>query len=332
MSQYYTPRPATQRTSSSQASSSAGVERSPLQVNPEDSIYVFPNPPSSSGSIPASPSIGSDISIPTDLTSSHFSDVRSRASSQDATSSRRTRLSSPPADSIGRHFSIGADGDPEVEIWDWNADDTDSIAVSDESSGVDLEAEIDRAQRWELLTHRVQRVPRDQISTSSVWRARQQQLDHESRFRPLHNVPLPTKLHRRHRSNASDPGPLVIHPHIRIPLLSFIASMLFVDESTVRLLTHPSSESTLFPGHSSSVDEESTEDEDEPRETKLLSSTSEESGSQRLKEGLAATCDHDLFPFNPFSLTRSIRFNGLWGLVNGVWSSGGQAWREVWTV
>ena len=33
-------------------------------------------------------------------------------------------------------------------------------------------------------------------------------------------------------------------------------------------------------------------------------------------EGLAVTCDPDLFPLN---LTRGLHFNGLMGLVNGEW-------------
>lgn len=317
MSQYYVPRPSAPRTSSSQVSAPRQSERDPFQDDLESSIYVFPNPSSSAGSAPSSPSLGSDISVPTELTLSNLSDLRSRHGSRHGSVSRERSGASVPMD-IGRHFSVGAEGDPEVEIWDWNAD-TESIAVSDESV-VGLEGQIDRAHRWELLTLR--RGRQDQISTSSLWRARQQQLESVM----SRHASSPPRMHQRELSHDSDPGPIIRHPHTRIPMLSFLASLLFVDDSTVRLLTHPSSESALFPGHTSSVDEDHSPSE---QERALHSPVKLMDNNQTLKGGLAVACDPDFLPFNPFALT-SLPINSLLGIVNGVWNSSGRAWREVW--
>jgi len=324
MSQYYRPRQS-QRGPSPHSSVAREQEREQLslQIDLEDSIYVFPNPSSSAGSSPLSPSLGSDISAPTDLTLSRPSGSRSRSrnSSDHGSFSQTKSISGRMPTNIGRRISVGVDGDPEVEIWDWNTDMDTSVAVSEESA-VGLE-DVDRTHRWNVLVPRRNHSSRrDPFSSSSLWRARQQQLDYVT----SRTASVPRSTHRRHRSVDSVAGSIADHSRIRIQMLSFIASLLFIDEATIRLLTHPSSESALFLGHSYSDEHPSDEHDGPPHgAAKLLAGSDEK---QTLKEGLAIACDPSVLPFNPFALPRP---SGLWDLVNGVWTNSGRAWREVWT-
>jgi len=133
---------------------------------------------------------------------------------------------------------------------------------------------------------------------------------------------VPRSMHRRHRSVASDPGSIARHPYIRFPMLSFIASLLFIDEATIHLLTQSPSESALFLGHSYS-DEHPSDEHDICRTPhgviKLLADSDD---NRTLKAGLAVASDSDILPFNPFAFP-----SGLWSLVSGVWKNSGFAWR-----
>jgi len=215
---------------------------------------------------------------------------------------------------IGRRFSIGTDGDPELEVWEWNTE-MDSLTGSDEGA-VDIE-EVDRAHRWNLLASRQLQRP---VCSSSLWRARQQQLDSATSR-------TSSVLRSTHQRHPSDPGLIIPCHHKCIPL-SFIASLLLVDKSTIGLLTHASSESALFPGHSY-LDEQPTDEHNETPHgaTKLFADLE---GDRTLLEGLAVACDPEFIPFNPFALP-SLQLSGLWSIVNGVWRNGGRAWRDVWT-
>ena len=177
---------------------------------------------------------------------------------------------------------------------------------------MNLEAEVDRAYRWELLN--VRRFPRDPVSSSWLWRARQQQLESAT-----HGAsPL-----QRCRSVERDPIVRLPHKRINIPMLSFITSILFIDDSTINLLAHPSSDSALFPGHSYPA-----ENEDIPfRAVKAVKGLEEH---RTLKEGLAIACDPDNLPSNPFTLS-GLGLGGLCRLVNGVWTSSESPRREIWT-
>jgi hypothetical protein len=107
-------------------------------------------------------------------------------------------------------------------------------------------------------------------------------------------------------------------------MLSFIASVLCIDESTTSLLTHPSSESALFPQNIDSDEHPSDEHGGMPHGlTKLFA------GQGSLREGLAVACDPEFTPSNPFAFP-SLQLSGLCSFVNGVWISGGRVLREVW--
>jgi hypothetical protein len=282
------------------------MEQHLLQIDLEDSIYVFPNPSSSAGS---ATSLGSDISTPTDLTLSPLSRSRSRHSSNNGSFSR-TRSSGHVPLSIRQR---GVDGDPELEIWDWNTD-MDGVAVSDESS-LNMEEVDDRAHRLELLTPR-------RVSSSSLWRARQQKLDSIT----SRALSISQNTHRRQRNVDSDLGPIILSHHKRMPMLSFIASVLFIDESTFSLLTHPSSEPALFTRHLDSGEYPPNEHSGAHDIVKLFAGSEER---RSLREGLAVACDPEFTPLNPFAFP-SLRLGGLRSLVNGVWIDSRRALREIW--
>ncbi|KIM89225.1 hypothetical protein PILCRDRAFT_2487 [Piloderma croceum F 1598] len=307
---YYRPRQSQRASSTRVDPRDRETEQHLLQIDLEDSIYVFPNPSSES----AGSSFGSDIATPTDLTISPLSRSRSRHSSNRG---GRTRSSSSGhvSLSIRPRFGIEAGEDPELEI-DWDTD-MDSVAATDESA-LNME-EADRAHRWKSLTppelHRV--------SSSSLWRARQQMLDSSTSW----TSSVSRNTHWRHRSVDSDLGPIIHDHHKRIPMLSFIATLLFIDESTTSLLTHPSSESALYPQNIDSDEHPSDENSGTSHGLTKLSAGLEGQGS--LREGLTVACDPEFTPLNPFAF-HSLQLSGLWSFVNGVWISGGRVLREVW--
>ena len=306
MSQYYRPR-------QQHVPSSVSGERErgrALRIGVEDFVYVFPTPSSSGGSGPSSPAFGSDISAPTDLTLSSLSVSQSRDSSNHGSVSRTRSIGRMPT--LRRPFSVGVDGDLEL---DWA--DMDSMAVSDENV-VDSE-EIDRAHRWSFLVPRRSR--RDRVSSTSLssWRARQQQLNSPT----SRTTSVPRSTHWRHHNIDSKPRPTV-YCQKRIQMLSFIASLLFIDESTIRLLTQTSSNSALFLGHSISDSDKHLSDEPDVHNSPphgIIKLHSDE--NRTLKDGLAVAFDPDLVPRNPFALP-DLRPSSLWGLVNGMWTISGR--------
>lgn len=314
MSEYYRPRqPLREPSSHVSPSRDQQTGQRLLEIDlPEDSIYIFPNPSSSAGSAPSSPSLRSDISVPTDFTLS--SESRSRhTSDHDGFRQTRSGHGRTPVN-IRRRLSVGTDGNPELEIWDWNVD-VDSVTVE---SAVDIE-DVDQLQRWKFLTPQ-----RGRVSTSSLWRARQQRLDSVTKRIPS----VPRNTHRRYRSVDPDPGPTIPYHHQRIRMLSFIASLLFVDESTIRLLTHSSSQSALFPEHL--ICDEYPPEEQDGTQRGAIKPFSGLEGTRALREGIAVACDTEFASSNPFA-PPNLRLSGLWGLVNGVWINGGRVLREIWT-
>jgi hypothetical protein len=310
MSQYYRPRQSQQALSTRAVSRDRETEQHLLQteIDLEDSIYVFPNPSSES----AGSGLGSDIPTLTDLTLSPLLRSRSRHSSNHGIRSRSSS-SGHVSSSIQQRFGIEAGEDRELEIWDMDAD---SLAVTDESA-LNME-KADLARRWESFTP-----PRlHRMSSSSLWRAHQQMLDSTTSW--ISSVSRNT--HWRHRSVDSDLG-LIIHGHHKhIPMLSFIASVLFIDESTTSLLTHPSSNPALFPQNIDSHEHLS----DEHCGTRYgLTKLSAGLGQGSLREGLTFACDPECTPLNLFAF-HSLQLSDLWSFANGVWISGGRVLQEVW--
>ncbi|KAH8104777.1 hypothetical protein BXZ70DRAFT_615714 [Cristinia sonorae] len=373
MSTYYTPPP--QR--------ATGASSNVLGMNDEDhitltdmqhSIYVFPNP----ASAPPSPGGSFVSSIPSDYSgtlpgSSRFGS-REHSLSLSSTNSRprtRTRRSSSAVLIPSRRFSGGispagntSEGgtDMEVEVWDWMAD---SEGSSLENVTWELEAEVERVGRWGLPPH----------SRDEPWQTIPRGSSH-SMPQPL-TVTIPYRMHPLHTSDtrartqsstsaASSVASVFSsfrlsaiqspQPRVHIPLLSFIASLfsLDLDDPALRLLTNSNStsESVLFPGHSSlldtqldldepsssssgqdpdseSVDHESTHSHQPHGFLRLLVLSDETRISIRaLKDGLAVSCSNVRTPSpSPFSLPTLGGVYGLCRLIGDACWKGGKAWR-----
>jgi hypothetical protein len=91
------------------------------------------------------------------------------------------------------------------------------------------------------------------------------------------------------------------HPRIFIPLLSSIASLFRVDDSTLHLLTHSTTESVLFPGKSLLVEGELLGHVDATDKLhgirRLMAS---KSNREVLREGCAVACEPSALPTSPF--------------------------------
>lgn len=221
---------------------------STLTLDPERSIYLFPNP----SSIPPSPSGSSLYSVPTDFTTSSPSGSRERTLSHTTDASglsyvlnRSEYPSREPSRSVSSsHFEA------DVEVWDWTAD---SEEV-DEERIAELEAAVEHhMSRWDVRHPRseaVRFVP--SVLGSTIGRpplARAHVFDPVGegyqRARTDSNISYKS-LSSYHPSSFGDPP----HPRIRVPLLSFFAYWLGLDldDPALRLLTTSSSDSVLFPG------------------------------------------------------------------------------------
>jgi hypothetical protein len=256
-----------------------------------ESIYVFPFP----SSAPASPSLSSEFSAPTDMDLSEFSDMRSR----DSSTHRGGVILNPG----GRGVETGS--------WDWT---TDIVQPSEPGGVTSVVVEgAERMDRWEIVNRR-------RHASGSLTRSSSHQPHFDSDSAHLRII----RRKRRRRSRAHS----LPHPRIHIPLLSVVLSLFSVDDSTLHLLTHTSSHSTLFPGHPSCLESTAADDWDEnpPHGVARLASRSEH---RTLREGCAVACDPTYVPSNPFIFS-PFRLVGLWGLVSGVVVNGGKALREVW--
>ncbi|KIP06201.1 hypothetical protein PHLGIDRAFT_128412 [Phlebiopsis gigantea 11061_1 CR5-6] len=338
MATYYTS--PTRRTSASTEGSRSYPPRPSVEVD-QESVYIFPVP----SSIPASPDGSSIFSVPSDFTDSLTeSSGRSRHSS---ISSRFTERSRSRAGSLHRLSSVGEDAeavfspvgdgglDSEVEVWDWTDEASDDLPIEGSSWAFEPDGTRDDSWRHPL-------VRRPSLSRT--------QLD------ALPNVThQPLLSHRvRKQSNSSTPSATrssryTPHPRVRVPLLSFVTSLLSVDldDSALRLLTHSTSDSVLFPGQSGLLDSHesasSVRDADspqivafhadgtaeDPRPHGLLRLLTEETSSKSVRDGLAVVYDAPLALASPFALPTLSSISNLCRFVGDVWVNGGQAWREL---
>ena len=233
------------------------LEESILTLDPERSIYLFPNPES----LPASPSGSSLYSVPTDFTISSPGSSRERTLSQttDASGSSSYVLSSSEHTTRDRSRSLSS-SEFDVEVWDWTAD---SDAVDDERAA-ELEAEVERMSRWDLHHPRIEAIRLvPSVFGSSIGRpplalsrAMHPTEEGYQRTRADSNISYKS-LSSFHSSSLGDPP----HPRIRLPLLSFFSSLLGLDldDPALRLLTTSSSDSVLFPGQSGLLGVENAE-------------------------------------------------------------------------
>lgn len=315
-------------------------QREDLQI--EESIYIFPTP----SSTPASPGGSSTFSAPTDLTDTISLSTGTRSRDQSFSSSGRGRSRSSSYRSRARGTATGSatrtqsrarsyeTDDLEVEYWDWAVESGED--VPDDDGIWEFEAEIERASRWDLPTRLARRLsPLRALGSPGSG----PNVDfYEQHYRIF--------LRARTQSNSSsfsassslssklDPTP---HPRIHIPLLSFFASLLSLnlDEPALRLLTHSSTDSILFPGQRNLVLDGATPSGDKtdlPEPRGLMRLRHVDDGSRppdrTLKDGLAVACDPSTLP-SPFSLPGFTALAGLCRFVGGVWTNSGKAWQEV---
>ncbi|KAF8349422.1 hypothetical protein F5887DRAFT_946086 [Amanita rubescens] len=110
------------------------------------------------------------------------------------------------------------------------------------------------------------------------------------------------------------------HARIHIPFLSFILSLLPIDDSTIFLLTHTSPHSALFPGDEIMSDpclmvSERQGIADTKASQSLLEFDEEHLAYARLREGHAVACDYDSALIGPFF---GLSLSNLLGFVRGL--------------
>jgi len=355
MSQYYIPprQQSHRRSATTPSTSTEGRQQSQTQegllLNNGTSItnskYIFPSPSSSDDPLLISSPSQSDSSIfstpadaelyhstttfsvvPPPLRSSRARDDRSDESYIDLTVSTDTR----------RSYSADDEGD---EVWDWSGDPTpneDSLSESD-SSGVEVDSSV-AGRRWDIVSrvssgHASAFTRHFQVRPHAL-APRARRLSDYVRSRNHSRataVSISTTSSRPLHDDRSSSTP---HPRVRIPLLSLIASLFAVDETTLHLLTHSTTHhgSVLFPGHNALPDplllsEPTAEDEDalkirdEEHDMhgfhKLLVSSDISSDSWKsLKRGLAMV-------YSNTTPVPSMGIVNLWGFVNRVLVKGG---------
>lgn len=339
MATYYRPPPL--RTSANVAQQPEDTPLShtygPSQEVPDQSIYIFPVPPT----IPSSPGGSSVFSAPSDFTeeftissvgrsrhSSISSQFTDRSRSHDGS---RTQLSFVDEDAEAV-FSPMVDmgSDPEVEVWEWT-----ETEAGDDLSPTDASWCFEASGSSGTLPSRQYHLARHTDTSRTMSRH-----DYRS-IRPQ----LPYMRSRTHSSlSAHSSDRYTPHPRTKVPLLSFFASILSLDldDPALRLLQHSAPDSVLFPGqpgllHNERVpsstahrsdafeDESASSELDEPHG--VLRLLSEDSATKSVREGLATIYDSPL-P-NPFMLPGWSSLTSLYRFVGDVWTNGGQAWREL---
>ncbi|PIL22503.1 hypothetical protein GSI_15192 [Ganoderma sinense ZZ0214-1] len=334
-------------------------------VSPDQSIYIFPNPPST----PPSPiSAGSSLfSVPTDFEPSDSFSSRSRRRTP---SIATCAAASTSRESTRQRTSQISDNEVEidVELWELSTDPDgpDSPSTDDES--------------W-VLEEEVQRVGAGNIDVSSVspirtpHRARKLSAPQSPNTSAKHYWVLRpqrrSRSHSRLRTNSTVSSSLAPpsarraspHPRIHIPLLTFFSSMLSVDldSPALHLLTHSDpgdAESVLFPGLTTAQlasrgmpatreseqdggsESESATDTDAAMSADgdevhglpklLLSSLSDPSKSalRSLRAGLAVCIPSA--PEASLDILGVSGLVGLWRVVGEVCAKSSQAWKEVW--
>ncbi|KLO12990.1 hypothetical protein SCHPADRAFT_904622 [Schizopora paradoxa] len=301
-------------------------------------------------------SLPTDLSLPTSPASGEFLlpdgaefDMQTRGR-RGVGSSRSAGAASWEDDvGSGRSFSAvrSAFSDSEVEVWEWTGDENAS-RVSSEVESVELEAAIERASRWDILQRPLTREEAARI------RYHPQEQQH-----PLHVRPFPSAFayaegrfqFRRHmrvlewnrtasaqefeeasagqrsrtqsiqtngsKSQSRPPAPRKV---FRIPLLSFFASLLSLDDKTLTLLTRPTfaDSSPLFCGPQLFIEYDIDDKEladAKQRRKRLLGETE----SDVLKKGVDAVCDTSSDQENRFLLPLpTIPLGDLWSFVSNV--------------
>lgn len=240
----------------------------------DDSIYIFPNPPSSLGS----PTQHSDVSALTDYTFFGLSEPKS-----------------PVNNGNGIHTPNGSPLTPltpleDVRQLEWTRSD-----ASDIHRGIHDRA--DRYPRRELITRRCPRESHIGSPSANFQRT----------------------LSAGIKDSFSESS---WQPHLQLPFLSFITSVLSVDDATLQLLSQAPSRPAPFTGQTGPglVDDEAHVELHGVE--KLLLRASE---SRVVKEGCAVVSDPSI-PYGPFP---SLPLMGLWEVVTDLMVNGSKAVQEV---
>lgn len=368
MATYYFP-PRQRGASTSTTGSDENLVREPdgsTVVDSQNSLYIFPNPPTSEA--PLSPGSSSIFSAPSSfVTSPSISSLSSPPTRTriffDSDSHRvigsgfgndafftSTAIATAPSTSSPVISAITPADDSvtdlDVEIWNWRDD---SLRGSSDGGGSWVFArgqrEVDSPGRqWQLqsiispneIPPRL--IPRD--FTVLERRAARRVSTNES-TETMFKLSFSSRSPSRSRNGTP-------HPRSRLPLLSFFASILFLDldDPALRLLAYespPDDESLLFPGqldpvvlnHSEShatKDDIFTDTEHfdrlahrEVREAevhgleKLFASSTELVSLRTLREGLNLT------------MPTPLDFSSFWRTMEEVCTRSGQAIKEVWS-
>ncbi|KAI0771369.1 hypothetical protein BC629DRAFT_1531405 [Irpex lacteus] len=330
MTSYYypTPRPRAS-TSDPEPSEPSNHDLVALDVA-EPSIYIFPTPPS----LPASPGeLSSICSALSDFTDFSDTSPRSRSVSFDASTHRNPTTSSYQL----LPSKLG------TEPWDWAETFRDTSAVQERHW--ELEEQLGRHGKRDIMSQQL--TNEHSLSRSSC----PLQTPDGSADRHYHTF-LRSRI-QSHISDLNSPSfanhsSFTPRPRIRIPLLSFFASLLSIDldDPTLRLLDQSSPDSILFPGQSNLLGVVGDQLEAIPSEERGESSNSGHPihhGLLRLltdgtcgsiavvRDGLAVICDPLLPLATPFGVPGLSSLRGLGRLIGDTLLKGGQAWQEVHT-
>lgn len=282
----------------------------------ETSIYIFPTPLS----LPASPGdLSSIYSAPSDFTDFSDTSSRSHSTSFDANSGNSTTSSyqlSPssvpthPAQTIPLTYATASEIG--TEPWDWAETFRDTSAVQERHW--ELEEQLGRHGKRDIMSQQL--TNEHSLSRSSC------PLQTPDGFADRHYHTFLRPRIRSHISDLNSPSfanhsSFTPRPRIRIPLLSFFASLLSIDldDPALRLLDQSSPDSVLFPGQFNLLGVGSDELEAVPSEERGESSNSGHPihhGLLRLltdgthgsiaviRDGLAVICDPLLPLATPF--------------------------------
>ena len=342
----------------------------PLNILPPDqSIYIFPNPPST----PPSPiSTGSSLfSVPTEFEPSDSFSSRSRRCTTSTPTGAAVPTPNGSRERPRQRTSQISDNEVEidVELWELSTDPDygpDSLTADDESWV--LEEEVQRVGAGNIdvsfvspvrTPHRARKLSAPQSPNTSA--------KHYWVLRPQRR----SRSHSRLRTNSTVSSSLAPpsarraspHPRIHIPLLTFFSSMLSVDldSPALHLLTHSDpgdAESVLFPGLTTAQlesrampatreSEQDSSSEDEKDADADMTTAADEEEVHGLPKLLLAS-----FSDPSKSALRSLRAGlavcipsapeasldilgvsglvGLWRVVGEVCAKSSQAWKEVW--
>ncbi|GJE98404.1 hypothetical protein PsYK624_146330 [Phanerochaete sordida] len=346
MATYYRPPPPRVAVNTAQQSGESLLTHTyeqPSQEVQDQSIYIFPVP----STIPSSPGGSSAFSVPSDITenltissvgrsrhSSISSQFTDRSRSHDGSATRLSYVDEDEEAVFSPMVDIGFD--PEVEVWEWS-----ETEAGDDLSVADGSWSFAAGESTDTLSERHGSITRRPSMSRAILARRDSRAAHPHSTYTRPRTQSSTSAHSSHASRYTP------HPRVRVPLLSFVASFfsLDLDDPALRLLTHSTHDSILFPGQpgllhdahlpstplqsADTFDDDASSsassEEDEPHgELRLL--TSGEPGMKSVREGLAAICESPLA--SPLALPGWTSWTSICRLVGDVWTHGGQAWRE----